>query len=94
MPDFRAISVIVSDPCCAAAQTLKDQRHLVMKTPKLPLPDCTMPQGCKCRYQKHSDRRETDEDRRLIGSTMNSIWNAEAANRRKKPSKRSGDKDK
>jgi len=28
-----------------------------------------MPELCKCRYQKHADRR-TEENRRMLGSTL------------------------
>jgi hypothetical protein len=33
-----------------------------------------MPAQCKCRFQKHSDRRAGDDDRRLQGATQRSIW--------------------
>jgi hypothetical protein len=31
-----------------------------------------MPELCKCRYQKHEDRR-TEENRRMLGSTMRGV---------------------
>jgi hypothetical protein len=69
MKDFRAVSIISQKPLCEAARAPSGQRKLMAEGTCLPLKDCTMPELCKCRYQKHADRR-TDEDRRMLGSTL------------------------
>ena len=67
MKDVHAVSMIGGAPCCEAVRSLKGQRLLVAQGVRLPLKACTMSIQCKCRYQKHSDRRA--EDRRALGST-------------------------
>jgi hypothetical protein len=69
MKDFRAVSIIARAPSCEAARSSTGQRRLSMQGTCLPLTDCSMPELCKCRYQKHADRRE-EEDRRMLGSTQ------------------------
>ncbi len=69
MKDFRAVSVICRAPSCEAARSSTGQRRLLSEAKTLPLSDCSMPELCKCRYQKHADRRE-EEDRRMLGSTQ------------------------
>jgi hypothetical protein len=69
MKDVRAVSIVGSSPCCEASRKLKGQRLFVTQGVALPLPTCTIPGQCKCRYQKHPDRR-ADDDRRTPGSTV------------------------
>jgi hypothetical protein len=69
MKDFRAVSIICRAPSCQAARSPSGQRRLVTQGCNLPLADCTMPELCKCRYQKHADRR-MDDNRRMLGSTQ------------------------
>jgi hypothetical protein len=59
--------------------------------PSLPFPECTMPERCKCRFQKRDDRRDGDDDRRLLGSSQRSIWYG-GGEKRKARGRRSGDK--
>lgn len=69
MKDFRAVSVICRAPSCEAARSSTGLRRLLTQGTSLPLSECSMPELCKCRYQKHPDRR-ADEDRRMLGSTQ------------------------
>jgi hypothetical protein len=69
MKDFRAVSIICRPPSCEAARSTRGQRRLLTPGICLPLSDCSMPALCKCRYQKHPDRR-LDDNRRMPGSTQ------------------------
>jgi len=69
MKDVRAVSIVGGSRCCEATRSVKGKRLLVTQGVALPLAACTMPEQCKCRYQKYSDRRAED-DRRTLGSTQ------------------------
>jgi hypothetical protein len=69
MKDFQSVSIVCGSAACTASQSLKGKRLLISQGTTLPLPACTMSARCKCRYGKHSDRRE-DDDRRMFGSTQ------------------------
>jgi hypothetical protein len=69
MKDFRAVSIICRAPSCEAARSPTGLRRLLTQGTSLPLADCSMPEMCKCRYQKHDDRRMED-NRRMLGSTQ------------------------
>jgi len=69
MKDYRAVSIICRAPSCEAARSPTGQRRLLTQGCNLPLADCSMPELCKCRYQKHEDRR-MDDNRRMLGSTQ------------------------
>ena len=62
--DFRAVEIVPSVTCCAAAMQASGRRYLLRKPPCLPLMGCTMPTTCSCRFRKNADRR--DSDRRLL----------------------------
>lgn len=70
----RAVSVVGSSDCCAPAKALSGQRLLAAKAPSLPLPDCSAPLQCRCRFEKHPDRRDVDEGRRLSDVTGRNSW--------------------
>ena len=54
---WNAVSIVPTSGSCAAAQALKGQRYLSADAPRLPLPDCTSTESCRCVYRKHPDRR-------------------------------------
>src|SRR5688500_3618084 len=56
---FQAISIFRGTSACDAARRFCDHRFLAKDAPTLPLPGCTMPESCECRYLKHKDRRST-----------------------------------
>ena len=63
---YHAVSVFVTGKCCQEARTKAGDRILSRNAPPLPLPGCTMPGECGCRFKKHIDRRH--HDRRAWGS--------------------------
>jgi hypothetical protein len=58
-PTWHAVNVIAGSGACAAAVALGKQRFLSKDAPRLPLKECTSPDGCKCAYRHHKDRRST-----------------------------------
>jgi hypothetical protein len=74
LKSYHSVSVLTGAPCCKAAAGVRGRKFLSSEAPALPLTDCTMPGQCKCRFQKHSDRRSGDDDRRLLGSSQRSVW--------------------
>jgi hypothetical protein len=85
--DYRAVSL---EPCpqCRAAAKARDatgKRYLLREAPRLPLPSCTTPSKCTCKFRKHPDRR--DDDRRLLGESYSGRW-LPSAERRARRSRR------
>src|ERR1700684_1674890 len=70
--DFRTVEIAPSSVCCAAAMRATESPYLLREAPRLPLPACTMPAKCSCRFRKNADRR--DSDRRLFGATETNRW--------------------
>lgn len=54
---FQGVAVLHGVPACAAAMRISEQRMLAKHAPPLPLPNCTMPHKCTCRFLKFNDRR-------------------------------------
>lgn len=54
---WHAVSVRPGQSACEAALSGKDKRWLSREAPTLPLPGCTRPDRCQCKYQHHEDRR-------------------------------------
>jgi hypothetical protein len=86
---FTAVSVKSTSACCAASKGLEGHRILTSRAPSLPLPNCTMPERCACKFVKHPDRR-SDECRRLDDTFERSAWYA-GSERRKGRNRRSTD---
>jgi hypothetical protein len=78
---FRAVSVAPSIMCCTAAMHATKRRYLLHQAPRLPLPACTMPKHCSCKFRNNADRR--DSDRRLFGATETNRWFAGLESRRR-----------
>jgi hypothetical protein len=70
--EFRAVEIAPSTMCCAAAKQVTGRSYLLREAPRLPLPACTMPTNCSCKFRKNVDRR--DSDRRLFGATETNRW--------------------
>lgn len=70
---YRSTSIECASSACAAAQAISGKRFLDIDrvTPVLPLESCDASR-CNCRYQRHEDRRESDEDRRHPGVGLQS----------------------
>ncbi len=60
---YRAVSVVPTRTSCPAAIAIRHTRFLVAEAPTLPLPMCTWPMSCPCRFESHNDRRV--EERRI-----------------------------
>lgn len=90
MRKYPAVSIVTAGNSCVAVKALKGSKTLAVAAPRLPLPDCSMPHVCRCRFQKYADRRAEDDDRRLLGSSERSIW-FKGEQRRKLRSRRAGD---
>jgi hypothetical protein len=88
-PDFHAVAIVTGSGCCDAARQLLGQRFLLPQAPRLPLADCSAPQGCKCRYRKFDDRRQ-DERRHPYGGGLG--MNIPAGDHRKGRGRRSKDR--
>jgi hypothetical protein len=70
---FSAVSVLCGAESCPASKGLKRQVLLASAAPTLPLPTCSIPYRCRCRFQKLADRRSED-GRRLEGTLERSVW--------------------
>lgn len=90
MKSFAAVSIVTPSTCCTAVKELAGRKLLARDAPRLPLPECSSPGQCKCRFQKHPDRRGDDEDRRLFTTQQRSIWYS-GNQRRKSVGRRSDD---
>jgi hypothetical protein len=88
---FSAVSIVTTSACCDAGQQLAGKTFLLAQAPRLPLAECTRPDECRCRFQKHADRRGADPERRV----MQSMWHTNAwddgGERRKKRGRRKSD---
>lgn len=58
LSNYHAVSIRHGKRCCRAVKALEGQRFLSQEAPSLPLATCTNPNGCACRYQHHTDRRD------------------------------------
>ncbi len=84
--DYRAVGIIPDALPCRAVVEASPRRYLLPESPKLPLPDCSKPETCTCRFVKFNDRRQ--EERRDILSF--SRWYS-GKERRRNPGRRSTD---
>jgi hypothetical protein len=69
---YGSVAVVPGIKCCTIAKTTLGKRFLYGEAPRLPLPQCTMPTNCSCRFKKASDRR--DSERRQIGVSETGRW--------------------
>jgi hypothetical protein len=70
--DFRAVDIVPSSMCCAAATRATRRPYLLCEAPRLPLPACTMPLNCSCKFRKNADRRNSD--RRVFAAQTNRLF--------------------
>ena len=86
LPPYHAVTVAPTLECCAAARATKERPILSRTSPRLPLPGCTMPNECTCRFRKRTDRRSGE--RRFFGSSEQSQWSLKDINKRKRSERR------
>lgn len=70
---YPAVALVASRGSCAAVKGLAGSKILATAAPSLPLPDCSMPGRCRCKFQKYADRRDED-DRRFQFASERSAW--------------------
>ena len=81
---YRSVTIVHPAKCCAAVKALAGRRFLAGSARSIPLPACSLPDQCKCSFQKHDDRR--DADRRSAGER--SKWYGGAEKRRSRDRRR------
>lgn len=85
------LQIVIPDSgvCCAAAHQIETHRFVKALAPPLPLGECSMKQGCRCRYQPVPDRRIGE---RRQSSDKREIVRYEDNPRRAGHGRRAGDK--
>jgi hypothetical protein len=81
---FPAVIIATGANCCGAVSVLEEMRILATHAPRLPLPNCTMPAECRCRFKKFFDRREDEEGRRFRYGQERGAWYSGAQKRKSK----------
>lgn len=87
---YPAVTIAAPARCCDAVNALEGVRMLAIHAPTLPMPNCTMPAQCRCRFQKYVDRREDEQGRRFRFGQERAAWYA-GGQRRKSRGRRSVD---
>ncbi len=83
---YNAVTVALTARCCDAARATHARPILVRTLPRLPLPDCTMPDQCRCEFREWPDRRIGE--RRLPASAGPSDSGVPPEGRRERPDRR------
>jgi len=87
---YPAVTVVMPAKHCEPVGALEGMRILATHAPRLPMPNCTMPGQCKCRFQKYVDRREDEQGRRFHYGQERAAWYA-GGQRRKSRGRRDKD---
>jgi len=88
MKRYAAVSIITASDCCEAVKEMTGVRILARDAPTvLPLSQCSMPDKCRCRFRKYSDRRDESGERRHAVS----LSRYEGKERRKSGGRRADD---
>ncbi len=86
LPPYHAVTVAPTLECCAAARATAEHPILSRSAPRLPLPGCSMPSECRCRFRKRNDRRSGE--RRFFGAGGQNQWSLKDVNKRKRTDRR------
>ena len=87
---FQSVAVFRGNVACKMAHRFGEHRFLVRSAPTLPLPECSMPHKCTCRYIKFNDRRQAEQRRLMDIGFATQIYAAQ--DRRTRRGRRSGDR--
>jgi hypothetical protein len=87
---YPAVTIVAGARRCGAVEALEGVRLLAKDAPPLPIPKCTVPEQCRCRYRKFSDRRDDEQGRRFNYGGEKSAWYA-GGQRRKSQGRRQKD---
>jgi hypothetical protein len=79
---FPAVTIVTPLKCCDAVGALEGLKILASHAPKLPMPNCTMPEKCRCKFQKYTDRRDDEEGRRFRYGQERGAWYAGSQRRK------------
>ena len=71
---YPAVTIVTGSKCCAAVSALVGVRILAAHAPALPMPTCTKPTDCRCRFKKYVDRRDDEQGRRFKFGGERSAW--------------------
>ena len=71
---FPAVTIAMPVKCCDAVAALDGKKFLASQAPKLPIPNCSMPEKCRCKFQKYSDRRDDELGRRFRYGQERGAW--------------------
>lgn len=88
---FASVTIVPGPTCCHEVRKLRRKRILAGEAPRLPLSECTQPESCLCSFEKHGDRRDGDENRRILGLWQPGFWK-DGGERRKTRGRRSTDR--
>jgi hypothetical protein len=86
LPPYHAVMVAPTPECCDVARNTVEHPILSRTSPRLPLPGCTMPTKCVCKFRKREDRRVGE--RRFFGLAGNSFWSMSGSDKRQRPDRR------
>lgn len=86
---YHAVTIVSGPGGCALAKSLSDVRLLSFEAPRLPLVGCSNADGCKCKFEHHSDRRAGP--RRSEVRTPQAGLTGQEANRRRMLGRRDTD---
>jgi hypothetical protein len=86
---FHAISIVAGPNPCTQVKALTDARLLSVEAPRLPIVGCNNPEGCRCKFQHHDDRR-TGPRRSGLRAKIQEDWSTDG-NRRRTPGRRNLD---
>jgi len=86
---YHAVSIVSGQDACAQSKALKGVRLLSLSAPRLPIVGCTNPDGCRCKFQHHEDRRAGPRRSSLRASTREA-WST-VDNRRRSIGRRESD---
>ena len=87
---YPAVTIATGTSHCGAIGALEDMRILASHAPLLPMPNCTMPAQCHCRFKKYVDRRDDEQGRRFQYGQERNAWYA-GSQRRKSRGRRPAD---
>ena len=75
MGAYRCTSIVFEKSACAAVKAIGNKRFLAVdrNTPMLPLPECDQSK-CNCKYMRHDDRREDNDDRRWSAALQTAMY--------------------
>jgi hypothetical protein len=63
--EYTAVTVAPSGSVCEAARATQEKPLLLRTLPRLPLPNCSKPEECRCEFRTWPDRRIGE--RRITG---------------------------